>query len=49
MRIEEIASNVQYQKDEQFQNLTIFWESSEFWKFRKLSNFYNWNFFKFIN
>ena len=34
MRIEEIASNAKYRKDEQFQNLTIFWESS----LEKLSN-----------
>ena len=30
MRIEEIASNAKYRKDEQFQNFTIFWESSQF-------------------
>ena len=28
MTIDEIASNAKYQKDEQFQNLTTFWESS---------------------
>ena len=28
MRIDEIASNAKYRKDEQFQKLTIFWESS---------------------
>ena len=33
MRINEIASNEKYRKDEQFQNLTIFLESSLFPKF----------------
>ena len=28
MRIDEIANNAKYRKDEQLQNLTIFWESS---------------------
>ena len=27
MRIEELASNAKYQKDEQFQKLKIFWNS----------------------
>ena len=35
MKIKEIASNAKYRKDEQFQNLTIFWESSLFWKYVK--------------
>ena len=30
MRIEEIASNAKYRKDEQLKNLTIFWESCNF-------------------
>ena len=33
MRIDEIMSNAKYQKDEQFQNLKFFWESSYFCKF----------------
>ena len=30
MRIDEFMSNAKYRKDEQFQNLIIFWESSRF-------------------
>ena len=33
MRIDQIASYAEYQKDEQFQNLKIFWESLCFYKF----------------
>ena len=39
MRIDKIASNAKYRKNEQFQNLTIFWESSYF---RKFVNFEIW-------
>ena len=37
MKIDEIASNAKYWKDEQFEDLTICWESSQFSKF---VNFY---------
>ena len=33
MRIDEIASNAKYRKNEKFQNLIIFWKSSLFYSF----------------
>ena len=46
MRIDEITSNVKYRKNEQFQSLTIFWESSEYCKF---VNFWIWWLTQFKN